>query len=161
MLLALVFPALWVDFTAGQTTMLAVAGMVAVIRWPSVRTVALYAVLVALVPKPAYLPVLVYGLWHVRASWPYVLAIGAAGLVMLAWPGYLGNLLVQGSGAGDPMGLSIRLPLVLSVPLAALATWAGLRRPGWLGVAAVLLMPYWWGYAFLPLILVVVPARRA
>jgi hypothetical protein len=84
---------------------------------------------------------------------------------MLAWPGYLGNLLVQGSevriGMQEAGELVIRLPLVLSVPLAALATWAGLRRPGWLGAAAVLLMPYWWGYAFLPLILVVVPARRA
>lgn len=145
------------DLLVGNTTTFALAAMIAVIRWPSVRTVVGYAVLVALIPKPQYLPVLIYGLWHVREARLPVLPVGAVGAVMLLWPGYIDALtrLTEVIGAGH-----YPLPEPWAKVAAVGLTVAGLRWPRLLGPASVCAAFYWWAYSLLPLGLLLV-ARSA
>ncbi len=143
-LLAFLAPGLWSsDLMAGNVATFATAAMVAVIRWPSVRTVVGYAVLVAVVPKPTFLPVLVYGFWHVPAARRYVVLAGVAGAAMLAWPGYLERLTLQGA-----QGSSLHLPGPATKIAAVVLTLAGLRWSRLLGLASIAATPYLWPYTF-------------
>jgi hypothetical protein len=136
-------PGFWWSELVGCNVMgYATAAMIAVIRWPSVRSVSLYAVMVALIPKPAFLPVVVWGFVVVPAARRYVLAIGAAGLAMLAWPGYLNAILYGHEG----WMANLRWPQPWGYLAAAAVTLVGLRFPRLLGVAALLASPYVFPY---------------
>jgi hypothetical protein len=147
-LIVFCIPGLWEsDLVAGNVMAFATAAMFAVVRWPSVRTVVAYAVLVAIIPKPQFLPVLLYGLWRVREARLGSLAVGVAGLVMLAWPGYLAALLHQPEIARAEPWLPLPLAVAASLGLAV----AGWRWPPLLGPAAVLAAPYALPYTMVPL----------
>jgi hypothetical protein len=151
-------PGLWEsDIVSGNVMAYATAAMIAVVRWPSVRTVAAYAVLVALIPKPQFLPVLIYGFWRVPEARRAVVVVGALGMLMLAWPDYLGGLLHQPTIArADTL-----LPLPLAVGAALALTIAGLRWPRLLGPAAFVSAPYALPYTAVPLgLLGVAPGVR-
>lgn len=146
-------PFLGTDLLVGNTTTFAMAGMIAVIRWPSVRTVVGYAVLFVLIPKPQFLPVLVYGVWHVRAARLPALAVAGAGASLLLWPGFIDAMTRQTGaiGLGDYF-----LPEPWAKLAAVALTVAGLRWPRLLGPASVCAAFYWWAYNLLPLGLVLV-----
>lgn len=149
-------PGLWSsDLVSGNTNALALSAMVAVVRWPSVRTVLGYAVVVALIPKPQFLPVLAYGMWRVPQARLWGLAVGTAGLAMLAWPGYFDNLARQTSVVG-----TIVLPQPWTATAAIALTAIGLRFHRILGLAAVAAAPYLWSYTLMFLALGMVPAGR-
>jgi hypothetical protein len=158
-LLVFCIPGLWTsDLLVGNVSAYATAAMIAVVRWPSVRTVVGYAVLVAVIPKPQFLPVLAYGLWHVREARLPVLLIGFGGIAMLGFPGYLGSLIHQGGAIG--MG-NFALPEPWAKIAAIVLTIAALRWPRLLGLAAVCAALFWWDYATVPLALLVIKPGRA
>jgi hypothetical protein len=132
----------WSELVACNVMGYATAAMIAVIRWPSVRSVSLYAVMCAFIPKPAFLPVMVWGFVVVPAARRYVVAIGAAGLTMLAWPGYL-NAIFHGH---EGWMANFRWPQPWGYIAACAVTVAGLRSPRLLGVAAFLASPYVFPY---------------
>lgn len=150
------FPWFWGSELVGANMMgFAAAAMIAVIRWPSVRSVALYALMVALVPKPAFLPVLAYGFVVVPEARRWVVLIGAFGLVQLLWPGYLHAML---SGNEGYMA-NWRWPwwvTVTGVGVAAVGIW----WPRLLGVAAVMVTPYVFVYQLMPLATLLVRRQR-
>ena len=140
-------PWLWASELVGGNMMgFALAAMIAVIRWPSVATVVVYAVMVALVPKPAFLPVMLWGFVAVPEARRYVLALGAFGVAMLAWPGYVDAMLHGSDSAMAPLHWP-PLAMLAAAPLTVL----GLRWPQLLGPAGILLTPYMWPYLLMPL----------
>lgn len=143
-LAAFCIPGLWTsDIIAGNVMAYGTAAMIAVIRWPSVRTVVAYAALVAVVPKPQFLPVLVYGVWRAPSAWRGVAIAAAIGAGMLAFPGYLASLVDQ---VGTTAPQAMLLPLPVGLALAVLLTALGLRWPRLLGAAAYFASPYAWPY---------------
>ena len=159
--IVLLSPGIVFDQVPGNVTTLATAAMIAVIRWPSIRSVVAYSVLIFLVPKPAFLPVLLWGIVRVPASALSVGVVAAAGVVMLALsPDFAASFLRASGEWGRTIvpGLVLPAPLVV-VLLAVGATFAvaALRRPRLLGPASVLLSPYYYGYILAPLALLVIP----
>jgi hypothetical protein len=154
--LIFVMPWLWsAELVVGNVTGFATAAMILVVVRPSVRTVILYAVLVALVPKPAFLPVMLYAIVAVPEARRWVIAIGLAGMAMLAWPGYLEAILHGTDGA-----MAAHWPQPWALLAAAMITVGGLWWPRLLGVASLLMSPYLWLYMLTPLAtLLVVPDR--
>jgi hypothetical protein len=142
----------WViaDLSVGNTTTFALAAMVAVLRWPSVRTAVLYAALVALVPKPSFLPVLALVLWQHAETRRPVAVVGAFGAAMLLWPGYIAALgtadrIMGGTSASDGIPAAMTAVLVASgLACLVLAT----RWPRLVGPASVLVSAYWYPYTF-------------
>lgn len=126
------------DLAAGNVMAYATALMIAVIRWPSVGTAVAYAVFVAVVPKPQFLPVLAYAFWRVSEARLPIIGAGFFGLVMLAWPGYLPALMAQSSRQMAPP----MLPFAVMAPVVLGLTLAGFRFPRLLGVASLLASPY-------------------
>ena len=151
-------PFLWAsDILSGNVMAYATAGMIAVVRWPSVRTVVLYAVMVALIPKPQFLPVLLWGAWHVRAALPGVALAGAFGGAMLVWPGYLDALTGHSERVAE---YGWQLPQPATAIAAIGLTMASLRWSRLLGPAAALAAVYHWPYAFVPLAVAFVATGR-
>lgn len=158
--IAVIAPAVVFDLASGNVTCFALALMIAVLRWPSVRTAAAYAVFVVLVPKPAFLPVLLYAFVTIPAARRSLVLVGLAGAAMLAVPGYAGALLAGGGETGFFISSAIRLPAVATVGLVAcgvVVAVLGLRWPRVLGAASVLVSGYWFPYVFAPLALTTLP----
>ena len=159
--IVLLSPGIVLDQVPGNVTTLATAAMFAVIRWPSVRTVVAYSVFIFLVPKPGFLPVLLWGMVRVPASARRVGVVAVAAVGMLALtPDFAASFLRASGEWGRTIVPDLVLPAPLVVVLlaagAALAA-AALRWPRLLGPASVLLSPYYYGYVLAPLALVVIP----
>ena len=154
-LLVFAMPFLWIgELLVGNMMGFATAAMIAVIVRPNLWTVTLYAVLLALVPKPALLPVMAYGFVVVPEARRWVVVIGAFGLAMLLWPGYLAAV----RGGPDNMAAYWAQPFAV-ITAAALAV-LGFRWPRLFGVSAVFASPYVFLYHFTTLgTLFVQPAR--
>lgn len=147
----LLSPGVVFDQVPGNVMTIGVAAMIAVIRWPNVRTITLYGLLVLLAPKPAFLPVLLWGITRVPRAAAPVAVLGGFGLALLAFhPGFGDGLLRAGSEWGRTLvpGLVLPASLVAGVLVLAIGlTIAALRRWRLLGPAAVLASPYFYGYA--------------
>ena len=157
---AVLAPAVVIDLAAANVTCFAVAAMIAVIRWPSVRSVAVLMFVFILTPKPTFVPVLLWAFVNVRAARIPMLALGAVSGLTLLEPGYVGALLQANLVAGAVISPFIRLPpavTVAAVCVGCCMTLAGLRHPRLLGPASVLVSGYWFGYVFAPLVLAVLP----
>lgn len=141
---ALLIPGLWWSELVGCNVMgFGTAAMIAVLRWPSVRSVTLYALMVAIIPKPAFLPVMAWGFVVVPEARRYVLAIGAFGAVMLLWPGYVHAAISTNEGHLA----NFRWPQPWGYVAAAVLTLVGLRYTRLLGVAAFVATPYVFPYS--------------
>lgn len=161
--IALTAPAVVFDLASGNVMTFALALMVAVMRWPSVLAATGYAIFVMLIPKPVFLPVLLWALVKVPGARRVMFAAGLCGIAMLAYPGYLARLLSSGDELGALIGLNLHVApwftaalIAMGGILAVIAIW----RPGLLGIASVLTAGYWWPYVFAPLGLTVIPVSE-
>jgi hypothetical protein len=137
-------PGLWMgDLVSCNVTGFATAAMIAVIRWPTVRSVALYALMIALIPKPTFLPVLAWGAYAVPAARKWIILAGGFGIAMLLWPGYLWSVLTD----NEFMNASFHWPQPWGFIAAGALTIAGLRWSQALGPAAYLATPYVFPYS--------------
>jgi len=148
------------DLLVANVSTLFLAAMITVVRWPSARTVAGYALLVVLVPKPTLLPVLAWGLWRVAPARLPVGLVAALGVATLAIPGYAPAVLSGSHIFGLMQNLQALSPMTVYVALSAAAclTIASTRWPRLLGPAAVLATPYYFDYGWMLILLALVPA---
>ena len=153
-------PLVVLDLSVGNVGTLFLATMIMVVRWPSVRTVTAFALLVLLIPKPTLLPVLAWGLWRVRASWVPVAGVGVAGLVMVLLVPDFGHAILTGDRiVGMLQNLAFVPPWIVGILMASSValTVASVRWPRLLGPASVLASPYYFSYSLVPLLLALVP----
>lgn len=153
-------PLVVLDLSVANVSTLILAGMIAVVRWPSARSITLYALLFILIPKPTLVPVLAWGLWRVKeARRPsgLVLALGGATLLI---PGFAGALLSGSRIFGLMQNLQSLPPVIVYAALfaAACLTVASTRWSRLLGIASVLATPYYFDYGWVPILLALVPA---
>jgi len=157
--LILVNPLIVLDLAVGNVATIMLAAMIAVVRWPTARTLTAYALLVIVIPKPTLLPVLAWGLWTIHPARMPVTVMLAVGMVTLLYPEF-GSGLLSGSHI---FGMTQTLNFVpASLVWAALATGGlltilSIRLPRLLGCAAVLVTPYYFNYGWIPLLLILVP----
>lgn len=133
----------WSELVTCNVMGFGTAAMIAVLRWPSVRNVTLYAVMVALIPKPSFLPVLAWAFVTVPTARRWVILAGIGGLLMLAWPGYLNAILTVNEGHLA----NFRWVQPWGYLAAGILTLIGLRFPRLLGVAALVATPYVFPYS--------------
>ena len=139
--IALTAPAVIFDVASGNVMTLALALMIAVMRWPSVRSAVGYAIFVMLIPKPVFLPVLLWAAVKVPEARRVIFAVALCGIAMLAYPGYLARLLSSGDELGALIGLDLHIAPWLTAALVAtgcVLAVAAIWRPSLLGVASVL-----------------------
>lgn len=153
-------PLVVLDLSVANVATLFLAAMIMVVRWPSVRTVTVYALLVLLIPKPTLLPVLAWGLWRVRAAWLPVAGVALAGLAMVLLVPDFGRAILTGDRIFGMLQNLAFLPVWLVATLmgsSAVLTVLSVRWPRVLGLASVLASPYYFSYSLVPLLLVLVP----
>lgn len=153
-------PLVVLDLSVVNVATLFLAAMIMVVRWPSVRTITLYALLVLLIPKPTLLPVLAWGLWRVRAAWLPVAGVGATGLAMVLLMPDFGHAILTGDRIFGMLQNLAFLPVWLIAVLMGLSvvlTVLSVRWPRLLGPASVLASPYYFSYSLVPLLLSLVP----
>lgn len=153
-------PLVVLDLSVANVSTLILAGMIAVVRWPSARTITLYALLFILIPKPTMVPVLAWGLWRVKeARRPSALVLALGGATLLI-PGFAGALLSGSRIFGLMQNLQSLPPVIVYAALFASAclTVASTRWSRLLGIASVLATPYYFDYGWVPILLALVPA---
>lgn len=159
--IVLLSPGVVFDQVPGNVMSYALAAMVAVLRRPGVAAVTLYALLILLVPKPVFLPVLLWGLVRVPRALVPVGAIATAGAAMLLLDHAFADGLLKASWEwGHTLVPGLVLPawlVVASLVAGAACAIAALRSWRFLAPASVLTSPYFYGYAFAPLILLALP----
>jgi len=159
--IVLLSPVVVFDQVPGNVMTLALAAMIMVIRWPSARTVVAYSLIIFFAPKPAFLPVLFWGMARAPSSIPGVGVVAAAGAATLALSAEFADSFLRASGEWGRLiipGAVVPAPVVAALlGLGAILSVAALRRPRLLGAASVLLSPYYYGYVFAPLALLVIP----
>ncbi|MFN8629736.1 MAG: hypothetical protein U0838_05240 [Chloroflexota bacterium] len=134
-------PLVVLDLSVANVGTLFTAAMIMVVRWPSVRTVTVYALLVLLIPKPTLLPVLAWGLWRVRAAWLPVGAVAAAGVALIALVPDFGHAILTGDRIFGMLQNLAFVPAWLVAALMAMSvvlTVLSVRWPRLLGPASVL-----------------------
>jgi hypothetical protein len=157
-------PLVVLDLSVANVGTLFLAAMIMVVRWPRVRTVTVYALLVLLIPKPTLLPVLAWGLWRVRAAWLPVAGVAALGLVMVVLVPDFGHAILTGDRIFGMLQNLTFLPVWFVAALMAMSgvlTVLSLRWPRLLGPASVLASPYYFSYSLVPLLLSLVPPGEA
>jgi hypothetical protein len=132
----------WSEMVVCNVSGFATAAMIAVLRWPSVRTVACYALFVAMIPKPTFLPVLAWAFVTVPAARRWVVVAGAIGVAMLPWPGYIEAISANGGYLAN-----FHWPQPWGYVAAALVTLIGVRYTRLLWPAALLATPYMFPYS--------------
>lgn len=153
-------PLVVLDLSVANVGTLFTAAMIMVVRWPSVRTVTVYALLVLLIPKPTLLPVLAWGLWRVRAAWLPVGAVAAAGVALIALVPDFGHAILTGDRIFGMLQNLAFVPAWLVAALMAMSvvlTVLSVRWPRLLGPASVLASPYYFSYSLVPLLVSLVP----
>ncbi len=160
---AILAPAVVIDLAAANVTCFAVAAMISLLRWPSVRSASALMFVFVLTPKPTFVPILVWAFVNVRAARLPILALGVVSLLTLLEPGYVGALLQANLVAGAVISPFVRLPAPVTIAIVCIGigmTVAALRHPQLLGPASVLVSGYWFAYVFAPLVLVALPLTR-